>query len=197
MDDQLHTSGVPEADSFGDIRQLWFRYNKLADEFDQAMLDRLNRNLDVLLIFAGLFSGVNTAFIVLTLGGLSASTSNRTDALLTLLVLHVQNATLTTNDLNPPRSGSPKWQALRQTEKWVGAEVWGLRAVVKFLPTMLLISLGLFFAALCDYLWTANAQVAVIVITFAMTGVLLYSSTVIVTGHNSRCFHPKHHINIT
>lgn len=39
------------AAAFGDLRDFWARYDRLADEFDQAMLDRLNRNLDVLLIF--------------------------------------------------------------------------------------------------------------------------------------------------
>ncbi|KAG9031975.1 hypothetical protein FRB95_002056 [Tulasnella sp. JGI-2019a] len=96
---QTNTSDVLE---FGHIREFWSRYDKLTDDIDRAMLGRLNQNLDVLLIFAGLFSGINTAFIVLTLSSLSAPPLNQTNTLLTLLVLHADNSTLTSKDINPP-----------------------------------------------------------------------------------------------
>lgn len=38
-------------DGFGEKDVYWARYDKLADGQDKVMLDRLNRNLDVLLIF--------------------------------------------------------------------------------------------------------------------------------------------------
>ncbi|KAG9026598.1 hypothetical protein FRB95_008685 [Tulasnella sp. JGI-2019a] len=61
-----------KADEFGEKRDYWFRYDTLADSKDNFMIEWLNNDLDVLLIFAGLFSAVNTAFIVPTLASLSA-----------------------------------------------------------------------------------------------------------------------------
>ncbi|KAG9031006.1 hypothetical protein FRB95_003232 [Tulasnella sp. JGI-2019a] len=77
----------------------WIRYDKLADKFDKDMLAGLNTNLDVLLIFAGLFSAVNTAFIVVVLAALSANPLDQTNLLLQLLVMNASNGTLTRNDL--------------------------------------------------------------------------------------------------
>ncbi|KAG9003466.1 hypothetical protein FRB93_011090 [Tulasnella sp. JGI-2019a] len=61
-----------------------------------------------------------------------------------------------------------------RTEKFVGAENWGLRPIVETLATLLLVSLALFFIALVDYLWTVNETVAIVVLTFAAAGALLY-----------------------
>ncbi|KAG8985231.1 hypothetical protein FRB93_005933 [Tulasnella sp. JGI-2019a] len=84
---------------FGSLGDLWTKYDKLADKFDKDMLASLNTNLDVLLIFAGLFSAVNTAFIVVVLAALSANPLDQTNHLLQLLVMGASNTTLTPNDL--------------------------------------------------------------------------------------------------
>ncbi|KAG9000206.1 hypothetical protein FRB94_005602 [Tulasnella sp. JGI-2019a] len=64
-------------------------------------------------------------------------------------------------------------------EKFIGAETWGLRPVVEFLPTLLLISLCLFFIALVDYLWSINKTVAFVVLAFSLVGMVAYWFTVI------------------
>ncbi|KAG9021517.1 hypothetical protein FRB95_002002, partial [Tulasnella sp. JGI-2019a] len=197
---------------FGDRGGFWTKYDKLAGAYDKDMLARLNGNLDVLLIFAGLFSAINTAFIIVTLAALSAASSDRTNALLVLILLHRDNSTLTPDDLNPPfvptpgiirqncmffaslcssllaaagtmrakqwlqyyertgQSGALDKQGLERTAKFMGAEGWGLQSIVEFLPTLLLVSLGLFFAALVDYLWNINRRVAIVVLVFAAVG---------------------------
>ncbi|KAG9024077.1 hypothetical protein FRB95_012125 [Tulasnella sp. JGI-2019a] len=220
---------MPEkTDEFGEKKDYWFRYDSLADSKDKVMIDRLNSDLDVL-IFAGLFSAVNTAFIVLTLASLSAPPSYRTEALLTLLVMQVGNSTLTSNDLSPSFSPSPaairqnstffaslcasilaaagamlakQWlqsyqrtgqtgsrrkQALLRTQKWMGAESWGLRPVVEVLPTLLLVSLALFFAALCDFLWSTSQPVAIVVLAFTAMGAMFYGLTVIAAAIDTFC----------
>ncbi|KAG9044923.1 hypothetical protein FS837_007310 [Tulasnella sp. UAMH 9824] len=78
---------------FGDIDDFWKRYDELADKSDREMVANLNTNLDVLLIFAGLFSAVNTAFISAAMPNLSPNPSDRTNALLELLVLRPENST--------------------------------------------------------------------------------------------------------
>ncbi|KAG8997793.1 hypothetical protein FRB94_007442 [Tulasnella sp. JGI-2019a] len=197
---------------FGDRGGFWIKYDELAGAYDKDMLARLNGNLDVLLIFAGLFSAINTAFIIVTLAALSAASSDRTNALLVLILLHRDNSTLTPDDLNPPFVPTPgiirqncmffaslcssllaaagamrakQWlqyyertgqtgaldkQGLERTAKFMGVESWGLRPIVEFLPTLLLVSLGLFFAALVDYLWNINQRVAMVVLVFAAVG---------------------------
>ncbi|KAG8901024.1 hypothetical protein FRC00_009607 [Tulasnella sp. 408] len=64
----------------------------------------LNGNLDVLLIFAALFSAINTAFISMTMPDLSPNPSDETNTLLRLLVMKADNSTLATADLSPPFS---------------------------------------------------------------------------------------------
>ncbi|KAG8900483.1 hypothetical protein FRC00_012709 [Tulasnella sp. 408] len=61
-------------------------YDQLADEVDEDLSKRLKSQLDSLLIFAGLFAGVNSAFLARTLPMMSADPANDTNALLLQLV---------------------------------------------------------------------------------------------------------------
>ncbi|KAG9003465.1 hypothetical protein FRB93_011089 [Tulasnella sp. JGI-2019a] len=87
---------------FGTKSEFWEKYDVFAVKVDKDMTGSLNTNLDVLLIFAGLFSAVNTAFIVVTLTALSANPADETNHLLRLLLMNSNNLTLTENDLSPP-----------------------------------------------------------------------------------------------
>ncbi|KAG9018533.1 hypothetical protein FRB90_011509 [Tulasnella sp. 427] len=58
-------------------------YDALAEELDEDMVKGLKEQLDGMLIFAGLFAGVNSAFLALTLPLLSADPADDTNALLT------------------------------------------------------------------------------------------------------------------
>ncbi|KAG9044922.1 hypothetical protein FS837_007309 [Tulasnella sp. UAMH 9824] len=87
---------------FGHIDDFWKRYDELADRNDREMVANLNTNLDALLIFAGLFSAVNTAFISAAMPSLSPNASDRTNALLELLDLRPENTTLTPAETSPP-----------------------------------------------------------------------------------------------
>ncbi|KAG8852466.1 hypothetical protein FRB96_008654 [Tulasnella sp. 330] len=101
----LSTSGLgpeePEGDRIGSRSDFWNKYEEFAKEYDKDMMEGLNTNLDVLLIFAGLFSAVNTAFIVVAMAALSANPADETNHLLRLLVMNVSNHTLTETDLTP------------------------------------------------------------------------------------------------
>ncbi|KIO21626.1 hypothetical protein M407DRAFT_28767 [Tulasnella calospora MUT 4182] len=57
-------------------------YDALAEEIDEDMTKGLKEQLDGMLIFAGLFAGVNTAFLALTIPLLSAEPAEDTNALL-------------------------------------------------------------------------------------------------------------------
>ncbi|KAG9048476.1 hypothetical protein FS837_012785 [Tulasnella sp. UAMH 9824] len=87
--------------------EFWKRYDRLADTHDTKMTEDLSENLDVLLIFAALFSAINTAFISLTMPGLSSDPLTETNGLLRLLVTRADNNTLVPTDLSPPFTPSP------------------------------------------------------------------------------------------
>ncbi|KAG8914107.1 hypothetical protein FRC00_000849 [Tulasnella sp. 408] len=70
-------------DEFGQDGGKFYRcYDTLAEEIDEDMVKGLKEQLDGMLIFAGLFAGVNTAFLALTLPLLSADTADDISALL-------------------------------------------------------------------------------------------------------------------
>ncbi|KAG8964492.1 hypothetical protein FRC00_002038 [Tulasnella sp. 408] len=70
-------------DEFGrDGGKFYRAYDDLAEELDDDMVKSLKEQLDGILIFAGLFAGVNSAFLALTLPLLSSDSSDDTNALL-------------------------------------------------------------------------------------------------------------------
>ncbi|KAG8921731.1 hypothetical protein FRC01_000100 [Tulasnella sp. 417] len=205
------------------ISEFWRRYDRLADIHDKKLTANLNGNLDVLLIFAALFSAINTTFISITMPDLSPNPSDETNALLRLLVMRADNNTLTPSDLAPPFSANPnsitvncllyaslscsllaavgammakEWlqsfdrtgqtgpleeQARFRQRKFNGVQEWHLEAVIKFLPNLLLLSVILFFAGICLFLFPINTIVAGIVIAFSGIGAI-FSGIVIVAG---------------
>ncbi|KAG8946494.1 hypothetical protein FRC04_011670 [Tulasnella sp. 424] len=79
-----HVFEIPDPpEEFGQDGGKFYRcYDDLADEIDDDMVTGLKEQLEGLLIFAGLFAGINTAFLALTLPMLSADSSDDTNALL-------------------------------------------------------------------------------------------------------------------
>ncbi|KAG8908047.1 hypothetical protein FRB99_000865 [Tulasnella sp. 403] len=79
-------------------KTFWVTYNKEADAFDRERLDAWNKSLDVLLIFAGLFSAINTAFILEAYKGLQTDQAELTNKLLTLQLIHRNDGTVFTQE---------------------------------------------------------------------------------------------------
>ncbi|KAG9035461.1 hypothetical protein FS837_001920 [Tulasnella sp. UAMH 9824] len=76
---------VPKA--FGEDGGHFYRYyDALADEIDDDMVKSLKAQLDGILIYAGLFAGVNSAFLAITLPQMSADPADDTNVLLFHLV---------------------------------------------------------------------------------------------------------------
>lgn len=73
------------------------------------------------------------------------------------------------------QTGTFKAQGLYRTQRFLGAEKWKLRYVVEALPMLILVSLGLFFIALADYVWTVNYQVAIVITAFSAVGAFFYA----------------------
>ncbi|KAG1865037.1 hypothetical protein DFJ58DRAFT_621769, partial [Suillus subalutaceus] len=69
-----------------DRSRFWAAYKRVAEEHDDEFLERYNGDMDIVLIFSGLFSAVSTAFIVAMESNLSPDSDDTTHALLTQLV---------------------------------------------------------------------------------------------------------------
>ncbi|KAF9245052.1 hypothetical protein BU15DRAFT_8464, partial [Melanogaster broomeanus] len=87
--------------------QFWATYNREAGEYDAEFLDKYKSDMDIVLIFAGLFSAVSTSFIAGTQSNLSPNPSDTTNALLMMLIHTIDNSTFNGQDLGPPTWHGP------------------------------------------------------------------------------------------
>ncbi|KAG8873439.1 hypothetical protein FRB98_009015, partial [Tulasnella sp. 332] len=145
----------------GELSGFWSEYDKLADAFDKDMIGALNDNLDSLLIFAGLFSGVNSGALFYSLSNLSANPADTTNALLTGQI------------------GALETQCRKRQKKFAGARRWHLKTVVEILPILLQFSLLAFFIGLIDFFWSLNTPIAILVIVLTGLAFLCYTYTVL------------------
>ncbi|KAG8938074.1 hypothetical protein FRC00_005335 [Tulasnella sp. 408] len=92
---------------FGDdAGQFYTHYDELADAMDDDLVASLKTQLDSTLIFAGLFAGVNSAFLALTLPEMKPDPADDTNALLLQLALG-SNHNITSPDDLPSASFKP------------------------------------------------------------------------------------------
>ncbi|KAG8942616.1 hypothetical protein FRC03_003004 [Tulasnella sp. 419] len=90
-----------------DHAPFWSTYDKVSGDYDREMIAAWNASLDVLLIFAGLFSAINTAFIIESYKGLQADPAEITNDLLRILISHKSNDTTPSSDELHPGSPAP------------------------------------------------------------------------------------------
>ncbi|KIJ42650.1 hypothetical protein M422DRAFT_170711, partial [Sphaerobolus stellatus SS14] len=94
--------------------RFWTKYLQVAKEHDQEFLERHNANLDGLLIFAGLFSAVSSAFIINMESSLRSNSNDTTNALLKLLIRTVDNSTFTNQEVLPTFNGPSSFVIVSQ-----------------------------------------------------------------------------------
>ncbi|KAF8146285.1 hypothetical protein K438DRAFT_1628505, partial [Mycena galopus ATCC 62051] len=80
----------------------WTAYKTLADEFDKEFQRKYRNDLDMILLFAGLFSAVSSAFIVQIQPELQPDPNVITQGLLGILVHHVTGSPPPPDLLPPP-----------------------------------------------------------------------------------------------
>ncbi|KAG1751858.1 hypothetical protein EDB19DRAFT_1593889, partial [Suillus lakei] len=73
----------------GAASKFWAAYKKISGEYDDNMLERCNSNMDIIMLFAGLFSAVNTAFII----AMQPNPADTTNDLLVQLIQITWNGT--------------------------------------------------------------------------------------------------------
>ncbi|KAG8965456.1 hypothetical protein FRC00_002703 [Tulasnella sp. 408] len=98
---------VPPQEFGQDGGKFYHYYDALAEEMDNDMVTGLKEQLDGLLIFAGLFAGVNPAFLALTLPLMSPDPADDTNALLRDNNLILLNLALGRNDSLPSTNPLP------------------------------------------------------------------------------------------
>ncbi|KAL0950148.1 hypothetical protein HGRIS_010144 [Hohenbuehelia grisea] len=90
---RLEEASKTNANSSQDIRsRFWATYKAEADEFDKEFLKTNNDNLDIVLIFSGLFSAVSTTFIQGIVDDLSPDPNDTTQALLQVIAHSLNNS---------------------------------------------------------------------------------------------------------
>lgn len=82
------------------LSKFWAAYKIVSDEYDDDMLERCNENMQIVLIFAGLFATVNTAFII----AMQPNPIDTTNALLVQLVQNTSDGRSITQPTILPRS---------------------------------------------------------------------------------------------
>ncbi|KAG8936322.1 hypothetical protein FRC00_009065 [Tulasnella sp. 408] len=118
-------------------------YDALADELDEDMVKGLKEQLDGMLIFAGLFAGVNSAFLALTLPLLSADSA---DDIVTLLV---QNQAILIQMATDTNVSIPATPHLPSTNFSPSGDIFAVNA---------LFSLSLTFAIISSFLAVLGRQ---------------------------------------
>ncbi|KIO17179.1 hypothetical protein M407DRAFT_85238, partial [Tulasnella calospora MUT 4182] len=109
---------VPPQEFGQDGGKFYRCYDALAEEIDDNLVTGLKEHLDGLLIFAGLFAGVNTAFLALTLPLMSPDPADDTNALLrdnNAILLNIvlgRNESLPSTNPLPSETFSPAGKVL-------------------------------------------------------------------------------------
>ncbi|CAK5263409.1 unnamed protein product [Mycena citricolor] len=100
---------------------LWSVYISEAEKYDQGLIDGWRSEMDGLLIFAGLFSGVVTTFIIESYKTLSLDSGSQTLALLAQIsrqLANMNNGTAVPDAFPPPAAFSPPLSSLICNTLW-------------------------------------------------------------------------------
>ncbi|KAH7923688.1 hypothetical protein BV22DRAFT_566534 [Leucogyrophana mollusca] len=110
----LKDSTIAQESGTDDMSRFWATYKRHAEEYDSEFFDKYKDDMDIVLIFAGLFSAVSTAFLTAMQSSLSADPTDTTNALLMQVVHALNNSTFAGQNLEPPA-----WNGPGPTMTWV------------------------------------------------------------------------------
>ncbi|KAJ7620643.1 hypothetical protein DFH06DRAFT_65401 [Mycena polygramma] len=158
---------------------------KVADEHDKEFQQKYSTDLDVALIFAGLFSAVSSAFIIQIQPQLNPDSPAiivvvqgllYTSLFTTLLaaLLAVLGKQWVTHYQAAGSRGIISERGLERQRKLDGLRRWKLDMVLQIFPLLVQLALLLFSSALSLYLWPIHRAVAGIVIGLTVLGVTSY-----------------------
>ncbi|KAJ7751337.1 hypothetical protein B0H14DRAFT_3602756 [Mycena olivaceomarginata] len=164
----------------------WNAYKTLADEHDKELLHRYSTDLDTSLIFAGLFSAVDSAFIIQIQPEIQPHGARPIVIFAQCLLYISLFSTLLASLLAvlgkqwlmyysaAGEKGSIEVRGLEWQRKLDGLVKWKFEAVIQIFPLLLQLALFLFWAALSIYLRTIHPSIAGIVLVLALCGFIAY-----------------------
>ncbi|KAF7345628.1 hypothetical protein MVEN_01582000 [Mycena venus] len=166
----------------------WNTYKTLADEHDKELLQRYSTDLDTSLIFAGLFSAVDSAFIIqiqpefqssepplVTLVAQSLLYISLGSTLLAALLAVLGKQWLMFYSAAGER-GTLETRGLERQRKLDGLRKWKFETIMQTFPLLLQFALFVFAAALSVYLWKIHHVLAFIVLGLTSFGTAAYIS---------------------
>ncbi|KAJ7983240.1 hypothetical protein DFH06DRAFT_1035695, partial [Mycena polygramma] len=166
----------------------WNAYKTLADEHDKELQQKYSTDLDTALIFAGLFSAVDSAFIIqiqpaiqphgTPLVILVAQNLLYVSLFSTLLaaLLAVLGKQWLMHYTAAGERGTIEARGLERQRKLDGLRKWKFDSVMQIFPLLLQIGLFLFSAALSIYLWEIHLSLAIVVLFFTSIGSIAYAA---------------------
>ncbi|KAJ7670707.1 hypothetical protein DFH06DRAFT_140826 [Mycena polygramma] len=169
----------------------WTAYKTLADEHDKEFQQKYSTDLDTSLIFAGLFSAVDSAFIIqiqpdiqphgTPLVILVAQNLLYVSLFSTLLaaLLAVLGKQWLMYYMAAGERGTIEARGLERQRKFDGLRRWKFDAVMQIFPLLLQLGLFLFSAALSIYLWRIHLSLALVVLSFTSIGFISYTTLLI------------------
>ncbi|KAJ7836638.1 hypothetical protein B0H14DRAFT_3460530 [Mycena olivaceomarginata] len=172
----------------------WSAYKTLADEHDKELLQRYSTDLDTSLIFAGLFSAVDSAFIIQIQPAFQSSDSGSSQpsnpSLLILVAQSLLFVSLGSTLLAAllavlgkqwlmyysaaGERGTVETRGLERQRKLDGLRKWKFDTIMQIFPLLLQFGLFLFASGLSVFLWRINLVLALIVLGLTSLGTLAY-----------------------
>ncbi|KAJ6457653.1 hypothetical protein C8R45DRAFT_844223 [Mycena sanguinolenta] len=166
--------------------RVWLVYNDEASAYDTDWISALADSLDILLVFAGLFSAVLTTFVAQTSQALSTQSPSGNDfwvnglwfTSLTISLCVALFAVLSKQWLRQYLSiitGSGREQALIRQFRFDGLTTWRVQGIVGVLPILLHLSLILFLVGLIVFLHPLSIVMAWVSGGITFTAIALYT----------------------
>ncbi|KAF7345629.1 hypothetical protein MVEN_01582200 [Mycena venus] len=175
----------------------WNTYKVLADEHDKELLQRYSTDLDTSLIFAGLFSAVDSAFIIQIQPEFQPSDSSQLSdpPIITLVSQSLLYVSLGSTLLAAllavlgkqwlmyysaaGERGTIETRGLERQRKLDGLRKWRFDTIMQTFPLLLQFALFVFAAALSVYLRKIHRVLAFIVLALTSFGTVAYISLLI------------------
>ncbi|KAJ6457639.1 hypothetical protein C8R45DRAFT_844209 [Mycena sanguinolenta] len=166
--------------------RVWWAYNDEANAYDTDWINALADSLDILLVFAGLFSAVLTTFVAQTSQSLSVQSPSANDlwvnglwfTSLTISLCVALFAVLSKQWLRQYMSiitGTAREQALIRQFRFDGLKTWRIQGIVGILPILLHLSLILFLVGLIVFLHPLNIVMAWVSGSITLAAIALYA----------------------
>ncbi|KAH7918114.1 hypothetical protein BV22DRAFT_917404 [Leucogyrophana mollusca] len=103
----LKDSTIAQESGTDDTSRFWATYKRQAEEYDTEFFEKHKDDMDIVLIFAGLFSAVSTSFLTAMQSSLSPDPTDTTNALLMQVVHALNNTAFAGKNLEPPAWNGP------------------------------------------------------------------------------------------